>query len=87
MIHRFENETWSNAIENGQSTLQNIWPETTQIRQTHNHYELYHLGAKFWYFPLYYSFAFVIYVGYLLIKTAAVRLFNFIPGLQQSLNE
>lgn len=62
-----------------------LFTNKPSISQNKN-YTFYHLGSKFWYFPLYYSFAFVIYVGYLLIKTAVVRAINFFPGLQQLLN-
>lgn len=48
-------------------------------------FTFFYLGSKFWYFPLYYSFAFVIYVGYLLVKTAAIRIIDFLPKLKESL--
>ncbi len=66
----------------GMSSYPDVLHQSTVPQQ----YTLFHLGAKFWYFPLYYSFAFVIYVGYLLVHTALTRILNFIPGLQQSLS-
>lgn len=69
--------------ENSKDILRS--PSSSLLAKDEPNVSLYHLGSIFWYFPLHYSFAFVIYVGYLLIKTAVLRVINFVPELKQSL--
>ena len=69
-------------VETLPSLLNNDRVDVTTLPPLHMYY---HLGTKFWYFPLYYSFIFVIYVGFVLIRTVAQRLLNFPKGLHQSL--
>lgn len=40
-------------------------------------YTYYHIGAKFWYLPLYFMFAFVVFYGYMIIANAAFRKWQF----------
>lgn len=83
------NKQWSSLLNsmNFKRKDEDIQNKEDLIANEKPNYTLYHLGSKAWYSGLYYSFAFVIYVGYLLAKTAIVRLIHLLPGLQQSLNE
>lgn len=83
------NKQWSSSLNsmNFNKKDGDIQNKEDLIANEKPNYILYHLGSKAWYSGLYYSFAFVIYVGYLLAKTAIVRLIHLLPGLQQSLNE
>lgn len=40
-------------------------------------YTYYHIGTKFWYLPLYFTIAFVVLYGYLIIVNAAFRKWHF----------
>lgn len=40
-------------------------------------YTYYHIGTKFWYLPLYFMVAFVIFYGYLIIANVAIRKWQF----------